>query len=249
MEENTEVVQEVAGEEVTTPPVEEVAEVVEPKVEPEKVEKVVPLAALEDERRKRQDAEARLAEREVKPAAPAKTMEEYYEADPQATIAYINNEIAKLQNDDPFGSALQVEQLRDLKIELKEKVSSKTMKRQNEYAAKITAAIPDFLEVKPALEKFATENLGYSYEDLGRMTDPRVVGENALNTMKLIKRQFDMVSGRTPVKRESQAPEPLPNKLGGGHSPAEPDPANMSIEQWMAWDKQRTLDKLKARTG
>jgi hypothetical protein len=157
MEENTEVVQEVAGEEVTTPPVEEVAEVVEPKVEPEKVEKVVPLAALEDERRKRQDAEARLAEREVKPTAPAKTMEEYYEADPQATIAYINNEIAKLQNDDPFGSALQVEQLRDLKIELKEKVSSKTMKRQNEYAAKITAAIPDFLEVKPALEKFATE--------------------------------------------------------------------------------------------
>ncbi len=251
MEENSEiVVGEPTGDEVSAPPVEPVVdEVVEEVIEEVVIPKTVPLAALEDERRKRQEAEAKLAAR-PQGAAPVKSMEDYYEENPAGTISYINNEIARLQNEDPYGNALQVEQLRDMKIELKEKTATRTMARQNEYAGKITAAIPDFLTVKPALEKFAIEALGYTYEDLGRMTDPRIVGENAaLNTMKLIKKQYDMISGATPIKRESQAPEPLPNKLGGGSAPTEVDPEKMSTAEWMAWDKKRTLDKLKARTG
>jgi hypothetical protein len=204
---------------------------------------------LEDERRKRQDLETRLAKLETAapaPTAPAKSIEDFYAADPQGTLTYINGEIAKLTENDPYGNAAEIERLRDLKFDLRETGARNQAAKRNEYDGKVAELIPDFPKAKAALEKFAQESLGYTLADLSRLTDPRIVGENAaLKTMKLIKTQFDLVSGTAPVRRESQAPAPFSMTLGGGVSPSEPDTKKMTDDEWFKYEKEQKLKKLK----
>lgn len=50
------------------------------------------------------------------------------------------------------------------------------------------------------------------------------------------------------TKKVTSAPAPIkPVGMSGGGS--EKDPSKMSIEEWMAWDKQRTIEKLKQKYG
>lgn len=215
----------------------------------------VPLAALEDERRKRQDLEAENARLKgsVKPpetASPVKSIEDYYLEDPKGTTEYINGEIARLQNEDPYTNALQVEKLRDLKLELREKVAVRGAEKAEEYARKVSAIIPDMVTAAPILTKFAVEQLGYSMDDLARVTTPQIVGEKAaLATLSLIKRQYDLVTGKGPIKRESAAAPPLPVTLGGGEAAGPIDPSKLSDDEWYRQEQKKRLDELKIKYG
>lgn len=50
------------------------------------------------------------------------------------------------------------------------------------------------------------------------------------------------------VKKVPSAPPPI-TPVGMSGTGAEKDPGKMSIEEWMAWDKQNTLDKIKHKAG
>jgi hypothetical protein len=50
------------------------------------------------------------------------------------------------------------------------------------------------------------------------------------------------------TKKVPSAPPPI-SPVGMSGTGGEVDPSKMSTAEWMAWDKQKTLDKLKAKYG
>ena len=200
------------------------------------------------ERKKRQAVEAELEQLKqqqkpepIQPSNQQETIEDMFVRDPRGTTEMINAEIAKLVEDDPYGNAVQIERLRDLKADLRDTGKAKASEKVNTFAAEVNKAIPDFAAKRDALTKYAVEQLGYTVEDLAKVTNFQIVGEKAaLNTIRLINQQYDLVSGKTPVKKVTQAPEPLTPLSGSKSTPpnAEPDPEK-DPDAWLAWERAR----------
>lgn len=205
-------------------------------------------AAAIAERKKRQALEAELEELKGKQEppktsqpAPQESIEDMYLRDPRGTTEQINTEIARLVEEDPYTNAVQIERLRDLKVELRDTAKTRTTEQVNSFAQKISQEIPDFATKRDQLTKFAVEQLGYTPQDLATVTNYQTVGEKAaLATIKLINQQYDLMNGKTPVKRESKAPEPITPV--GTHkdtaSTGEPDPSK-DPDGWIVWERAR----------
>lgn len=173
--------------------------------------KTVPLKALQEERRKRQEYEAKIAELEMaktphkQEATQSQSLEEWYEADPQAATYAINQEIARLQVDDPYNpqTLAQIEYLRDKKIELAKTVDTRVQTRNMELYNDAKKLVPDYETKKEQLFDFATTSLGFSQEDLFRMTNPNIVGKSAaLNMLKVINSQYDSANAVKTVNQK-----------------------------------------------
>ena len=73
-------------------------------------------------------AEAMKVSQPKQQAPEPQTIDAMYDRDPQGVTRQINERIAALVSDDPYGNAVEIEQLRDLKVNLVEN------KAQREYA-------------------------------------------------------------------------------------------------------------------
>lgn len=176
--------------------------------------KTVPLKALEEERRKRQELENRLREQEqARPTEQQKTIYDYYEENPKAVIDYLNGEIARLSQEDPFGSAGQIEALRDQKVELRAWAEGRKREKENKF----NAAISDLARDREGIAKFAVEQLGYTPAEYATLTDPLKVGESmAVKNLKLIKKQYDAANAGATVKNKEVRKQPNPVESSTG---------------------------------
>lgn len=190
------------------------SEVVE---EPEEEVKV-PLKALQEERRKRQEYEARLKDIEDKVSATPKeqTLEDIYAADPQGTTSRINAEIARLQNDDPFANAEQIEKLRDLKVELREKVVNRTSQAERAFIQDLQREVPDLAAKQDVYTDFAIEELGYDRQTLQQLSNPALVGaQAAIKFVKSIATQHARANAAVTAKAKAVQPQPTRTEAPG----------------------------------
>jgi hypothetical protein len=247
VEEQPETVEEV--EETTSSEVaEEVSEVVEEE------DTKVPLKALVEERRKRQEYEAKLKEIEEKvnaqtPKEPP-TIEQLYETDPQGTTSRINAEIARLQNDDPFGNAEAIERLRDLKIELRETSiinkqngQTKALQEQQAFVNELTAAIPDLPKKTQALTEFAMTEMGMTDEALQRLSNPQLVGKEAAKAfITMVNKQYEQKQAATSVRSKAVQPKPTSvESPGTGSRQSAENIGNLKAEAIRSGDWSRYL--------
>lgn len=212
--------------------------------------KTVPIKAVLEERRKRQALEDEIRklkeEQQAKQPTPQKPVEqktlyEHYDDNPKAVTDWINGEIARLTNEDPYENALQIENLRDQKAELKLYGQQRQVTKQNTFIAELNKAIPNITDRAPKLIQFAQTELGYTPEDINALTNPNLVGEAmAIKNTKMINRLYEAAhpeGKEAPVKRITQAPAPI-NPVGG-KSNTEPDPSKMSDDEWHAYERDR----------
>lgn len=166
---------------------EEVDEEVETEESDDEVRdgKTVPLSALEDERRKRQEYERQLKEiqdglNEVKSKVPQQAPKDIFEAfdrDPKGVTRDLNARIKQLRAEDPIGYADEIDSLQDLKSDLRmrevQNIQTQLQKqtKTSEVLQKINTVIPGFNSKVGVLEEFAINELGYTREDLIRATN------------------------------------------------------------------------------
>jgi hypothetical protein len=230
---------------------EDVQEVAEPEVEETgDDEEVTPTAETDEvpasveglkaakvaETKKRQEAEAkareleeRLAALEATKAEPQKpesemTIDDWYEKDPKGTQERINAEIARLMGDDPYANAAQVERLRDLKIELKERASTRFEAKKNQFLAELNKAVPDFVAKQKGLSEFAKAELGYDDETLNNLSNPLVVGPRAaISFVKSIAKVYEKSNAASTVGTKQVKPQPTRVEAPGQGLPPRQD--------------------------
>ena len=154
------------------------------------------------------------------------------------------------------------DRVRDLKgAEIAQRTQEETALREfNRKAAKLRSENPDFDDVieapvfSPSMRKVLLESdngpeVAYF---LGR-EENRDQAERIRNlpadrqAYEIGKLESNLLLAKK-TRKVPSAPEPIkPVGMGGGGK--EKDPSEMSTTEWMAWDKQRTLEKLKARYG
>ena len=220
-------------EEETEPTSEEVEQDSQPEEEPEP--KTVPVDALVDERRKRQELERRLDEisqgvQSLQQGKPPSTLEEAYDRDPQGVMRDLNAEIKKLSEDDAYGHASQIELLRDKKDELRRREFTNLQKQLNQQTTAQKAAsivmreIPDFNKRSQELTRFAAEELGYTQEDFERTNF--VNGESAAREILRVNRLYEKFH----AKPEKKKGKPKPTQVeGAGKGVQKTEPSLQSL--------------------
>ena len=190
------------------------------EVDDEDLGKTVPVKAVIEERKKRQELEAQLqavqqrqdemlrAIQANQPVTPPKDVYEAYDRDPQGVVRDLNAEIKRLVAEDPYGQADKIEGLRDLKDELRRREVSnitQTLSQQTQAQQVLGAihqAIPDFANRFQPLCKFACDELGYDPQELAQAVDVRR-GEAAVREWKRIDKMFQKMNA-TPTTKEAR---------------------------------------------
>lgn len=245
-----ETVEETVETEEATTATETTTEAPETADEPAEEETKVPLKALQEERRKRQEYEARLKEVEekIKPTAEPPTIESLYLQDPQGVTSRINLEIAKLQNDDPYGNAEAIERLRDLKIELRETginhrraAETQQVHEMQSFVNDIARAVPDFQNKVQVLTEFATNDLGLSDVAISQLSNPAIVGKEAAKDFIVhVAKQYEAKQAAATVKQKAVQPKPTTVEAPGtGSKPSAENLGNLFEEAKRTgnWDK------------
>lgn len=149
-----------------------------------------------------------------KPKAQPRDIYEAFDQDPQNVVSYINNEIKALVANDPIANAVQIEQLRDLKDELRtrelQRIQETSTKKAevDGYIQQIAKIVPDIAAKQHALVKFAVEVMGYSPEELNYETNPGLVGERAVKTVARINQAYDRFNAGRTIKQKEVKPTP-----------------------------------------
>ena len=198
-----------------TEPTAEVEEAVEEEVEEVVVEpKMVPLAALEDERKKRQLLEETVQgiRNDVdsqKSQTPPKTLEEAYDRDPKGVMSDLTAEIRRLRTEDRFENADRIDELADRKDELRQRganaVVADATKQLNQQSSVqkvlsiVTREIPDFNQKLPALEEFAVKELDYTLDEFRARTAPEQ-GDMAAREFIRVNKLFNRLNAKPQAK-------------------------------------------------
>lgn len=241
----------VAVETEPTAEVEKTTEVIEEVVVEEPIIKTVPLAALEDERKKRQEMEVELKSiREgvdsLKSQQAPKDIFEAYERDAKGVMRDLNSEISQLATDDAYGNAPKIEQLRDMKDELRRKefTNLQTTLNQQTTASKvaqtITQAIPDIQTKQVELTKFAIEELGWGAQELQERTNFSQ-GDSAAREVIRINKMYDKVHAKPQAKLVKAKPTQVEG-AGKGLSKNEPNMDNLRLEAQKSGDWTEYMD-------
>jgi len=169
--------------------------------------------AVAEERRKAE--EERKAKEEPAAKKEPKTFEEFYDQDPQGVMTWINSEIARLAEESPYTNAVQIENLRDKKLELKDYGKQKEATRTSQYMANVEKAIPGFNSKRKELAKHATDDLGYTMDDISTLSDPSKVGESAaIKFMAQINKSFELANAGKSLKSK-EVKQPTKVELAG----------------------------------
>jgi hypothetical protein len=115
----------------------------------------------------------------------------------------IDGQIASMATEadnDPLKALKQIAQLQATRNRLTDRQLSTTETKRTQRETydsverAILEAVPDLNEKQAKLTEFAINELGYTEEDLARMTDPRM-GRVAINTVKSINKAYDAMHG------------------------------------------------------
>lgn len=158
-----------------------------------------------------------------------RSIEEAFDGDPIGVFNRIGVEVdnreIQLANLDPI---LNPEECKTLRVEiarlrsLERNLNQRAVSMQNqrdqhnavisETMAEVRKEIKDYDAKRPELEKFTYEELGYTEQEVGVMTDARIVGKAmAIKNFKIINRLFEMTeSGK---KAELKLKQIKPNQL------------------------------------
>lgn len=222
---------------------EEVVEESDEEVETDR--KTVPLTALEDERRKRQEYERQLKElqeglNEVKGKVPQEAPKDIFEAfdrDPKGVTRDLNARIKQLRAEDPIGYADEIDSLQDLKSDLRVREVQNIQKqlqkqtKTSEVLQKINSVVPDFNSKVGVLEEFAIKELGYTREDLIRATNFDN-GDAAVREVARINKLYE----RFHAKPEKKVVKKKPTEVEGAGKGIKK--ADVSREELMARAKE-----------
>ena len=138
-----------------------------------------------------------------------RNLEEAFDRDPVGLLSRIGHEIDQrelfLAGIDPFADPDNAKALRTeiarLRI-LDRQLNQRGMALQKQYQdgnsvvmetmSDVRTVIKDYDSKRPSLEKFAIEDLGYTEQEIGVMTDPRIVGKAmAVKNFKAVNALFD----------------------------------------------------------
>ena len=163
---------------------------------------------------------------EMKKGNAPRTIEEVFYNDPSGVLGRIGDEIdqreIRLANLDPMidveeSKALRIEiaRLRSLDRNLNQRGSQ--MLRQAEQGnaiitdtmAEVRTIIKDYDSKREAIEKFAVDDLGYTEQEIGVMTDPRIVGKAmAIKNFKAVNRLFEASAASKTAEKKLLKPKP-----------------------------------------
>ena len=158
-----------------------------------------------------------------------RTIEEAFDRDPSGVLGRIGDEIdqreIRLANLDPMidveeSKAIRTEiaRLRSLDRNLNQRGIATN--RQAEWGnsviadtmSEIRTIIKDYDSKREALEKFAVDDLGYTEQEIGVMTDPRIMGKAmAIKNFKAVNRLFE--KSEAGKSAEIKLKKPKPNQL------------------------------------
>lgn len=161
----------------------------------------------------------------AKPKAQPRDIYEAYDQNPQEVLAFVNQEIARLANEDAYGNVAEIERLRDMKTDfynreaVKYKETQAKQMESNLVLQEIYKAVPDIETKQLELKDFAINVMGFSEEELARETSPSA-GMTAATTIKRINQAYTKFNaGKT---AQSKATKPAPTKVekpGQGFTP------------------------------
>ncbi len=144
-------------------------------------------------------------------------------------IAELVAQLRSDEVDDPEPILKQIEEINQLKtyiIETEQKLANYQQQVAQLYQstyADIKRFVPDFDNVREELVKYAKDRLGYTDEELDRMTNPVIVGKT--NVVKFVKMVYDKYNNERNVKQVRQRKQPPPTSTSsthtGGASPKE----------------------------
>ena len=182
----------------------------------------------------------------LKSQSPPKDIYEAYDRDSNGVVRDLNAEIKRLVGDDPYGNASQIEQLRDLKDELRRREFTNIQSQLNQQttASKvlsvITKEVPDFAKKVPELERFAIEELGYTQQELQKRTD-FALGEDAAREVIRIHKLYEKMT----AKPQAKTVKPKATKVEGpgqGVSKPEIDMSKLMAEAQKTGDWTKVFD-------
>lgn len=220
-------VEEAEEEETEEVETEEVEEVEAEEVEEEEPKKV-PLDALKDERRKRQELQERLDQLEQRISEPQpqkpKSLEESYREDPKGVMNALTDQIAAAEQE---GNVVQAERLRDLKQDLRNtdvvalRKSQEQQIKQQQLNQALLEAVPDYATKHKVLTDFAIEEMGYSMQELAQRTDPATQGVAGIKEIVRINNLYEkfMAKSTVPKKKVKKVTSVEKPSSGGGKKP------------------------------
>ena len=155
-----------------------------------------------------------------------RTIEEAFDRDPSGVLGRIGDEIdqreIRLANLDPMidieeSKAIRTEiaRLRSLDRNLNQRgvASNRQVEWGNRVIAdtmsEVRTIIKDYDSKREALEKFAVDDLGYTEQEIGVMTDPRIVGKvMAIKNFKAVNRLFEASEAVKSANKKLLKPKP-----------------------------------------
>ena len=158
-----------------------------------------------------------------------RNLEEAFDQDPNGVLTRIGMEIdqreIQLAGIDPISDPDDAKQVR-IEIarlrSLDRNLNQRGMEIQNiiqegnaivaDTLTEVRANIKDYDSKRPAFEKFAIEDLGYTEQEIGVLTDPRIVGKSmAIKNFLIVNSLFEKVEAGK--RAEAKLKNPKPNQL------------------------------------
>lgn len=193
---------------------------------------------------------------EIRKGNEPRTIEEAFDLDPINTLGRIGQEIDKrelhLATLDPF---TDVEENKQVRVELARlRILERNLNQRGfanqQYMQQSNAVISDTMstvrqEIKdydmkrPELEKYVIEDLGFTEQEIGILTDARIVGKDmAIKVLKTAMALFDMAKAGKIA--EKKVVKPQPNKLEKDTTPLSSEKTNVEEMSFSELDKHLT---------
>lgn len=195
--------------------------------EPQAQGKTVPVKALEDERRKRQDLETKYKDLETRvkaqesvppPKKQPETLEELFDVNPEQALAYVDQQIRAAQGEYDEGKVAQwVQAKTDLVARglINQQRQTSKGERVSRINVEILKAVPDFEAKRPELVKLARD-FGLNDDESEQIFTPEVVGESAARMAKMMDKVYSIVNAGKSAKGKEVKTPPRTEPAGTG---------------------------------
>ena len=181
-----------------------------------------------------------LEERTLQQKAPESTdpKEQFYRRyrqDPLGFTKEVNAEIEKLaDSDDPFDATKKIAVLNTVLNEFRERrhadegMQSTVRNIQTEVITEIMQIAPNYAEVRDEVTKFAVDTMGYTEDEIGKLTNPAYVGKSvAVKNFKVVYNAYKSTKAQTAAEQDAvnkvvKLKPPQVEKAGTGIKDNEP---------------------------
>jgi len=189
--------------------------------------------------------------KETKKTNAPKDIYEAYEQDPEGVMAHLDAQILKAKDEGDLVEASTLLNLKTSLLEYKMKNLEKQTKAERQFQdvyAYVREQIPDFDSKVKELRRFAIEEMGFTEEEIDKLTDPSITGMLAAKLTLAVNKAYELANPQRALKKKEVKPQPP--KLGysgvSSSGAAEGIPAgkiaSMSIDEF-----NKLLQKVKSQ--